>query len=117
MVLLLDDDDAFREALTELMRRDGYHVLPFANPSQVPPLIVLPGLTALIVDYQMDGENGLSFADRFHGTYPALPIVLISGLHESRFDEQVAARPYLTPQRKPIDYRRLVALLPSPLLV
>ena len=112
MVLLLDDDDGFREALAELMRRDGHQVLTFAAPTQVPAFTVLTGVTALLVDYQMDGEDGLSFADRFHGTHPALPIVLITGFCEPRFDEQVAARPYLTLQRKPIDYARLVKLLP-----
>jgi FixJ family two-component response regulator len=114
MVLLVDDDERFREALAELMRHHGYLVLTFADPAYVPPLRALTGVTGLLVDYQMPKEDGLAFADRFHAAYPNLPVVLITGFAGDGFEEQVAARPYLTLHRKPIDYRQLTAALRSP---
>jgi len=41
-VLLLDDDDAFRTALTELLRDDGHTVQAYASIAELPPLPELP---------------------------------------------------------------------------
>jgi FixJ family two-component response regulator len=113
MVLLLDDDDGFRETLAELMRHDGHQVLTFADPAYVAPLCTLTGLTALVVDYQMRSEDGVTFADRFHAKYPDLRVVLITGFAGDGFEDRVAARPYLRLCRKPINYGQLSALLPQ----
>ena len=73
MVILLDDDDDFRNALAANLRDDGYTVSHFSRPRDVPPLTSLESVSMLIVDYQMEGEDGLTFADRFHGTHPISP--------------------------------------------
>jgi DNA-binding NtrC family response regulator len=112
MVVLLDDDDDFRSALAANLIDDGYLVAQFARPADLPPLISFQGLTMLILDYQMDGEDGLSFADRFHATHPDVPVVILTAYWSDFLDAAVAARDFITLRRKPVDYDELARLLP-----
>ena len=112
MVLLLDDDDDFRLALAANLNDDGYRVEHYARAADVPPLTSLEGLTMLILDYQMQGEDGLSFADRFHAAHPDVPVVMATAYWSNYLDAEVAAREFITLRRKPIDYEELARMLP-----
>lgn len=67
----------------------------------------------LIVDYQMNGEDGLSFADHFHAAYPDVPVLMVTAYWSTFLDAEVAARGFVTLRRKPIDYDELASLLPA----
>jgi two-component system nitrogen regulation response regulator GlnG len=112
MVLLLDDDEDFRTALAANLTDDGIWVAQFARPTDVPPLTSLQGLTMLILDYQMSGESGLAFADRFHAAHPDVPVVMVTAYWSNYLDAEVAARDFITLRRKPVDYDELVKLIP-----
>lgn len=114
MVLLLDDDDEFRQSLAHLLRDDGYNVLDYSDPEHVPPLNTLPPVTALIVDYEMASEDGISFADRFHAAYPDAPILLVTANVGHGLDRQLYARSWIMLWHKPFNYNQLVATLPAP---
>jgi CheY-like chemotaxis protein len=73
----------------------------------------LEELTILILDYQMDGEDGLSFADRFHASHPDVPVVMLTAYWSEYLEAAAAARDYMLLRRKPVDYDELAALLPS----
>ncbi|MDX2169155.1 MAG: response regulator [Deltaproteobacteria bacterium] len=113
MVLLLDRDDDFRSALAEHLRDDGYAVGTFARPSDLPPLATLERLTMLILDHQLEGESGLAFADRFHASHPAVPVVMVTSYTSNYLAAEAARRDYLILRRKPIDYEELARLLPG----
>src|SRR5262249_11873490 len=91
---------------------DGYLVETFARPADVPPLTSLVGLSMLILDYQMEGEDGLSFADRFHAAHPDVPVVMVTAYWSRFLDAEIDARDFITLRRKPIDYDELARLLP-----
>ena len=112
MVLLLDDDNDFRSALAANLADDGYEVTDFARPADVPPLASFDGLAALILDYQMGGEDGLSFADRFHAAHPDVPVVMLTAYWSDFLDAEIAARDFITLRRKPVDYEELARLIP-----
>jgi DNA-binding NtrC family response regulator len=112
MVLLLDSDDDFRAALAANLSDDGYRVVHFARPGDVPSLAAFEGLTMLILDYQMEGEDGLSFADRFHATHPAVPVVMVTTYASRQLEAAVAARAFIALRRKPVDYDELARMLP-----
>jgi DNA-binding NtrC family response regulator len=112
MVLLLDDDDAFRHALAANLIDDGYRVRDFARPADVPPLPLPEAITMLIVDFEMGGENGLAFADRFHASHPDAPVVMLTAYWSDYLDREIGARDFITLRRKPVDYDELARLLP-----
>jgi len=114
MVVLLDDDDDFRSALAANLAEDGYQVTHFARPIDVPALGSLERLAVLILDYNMDGEDGLSFADRFHLTHPRVPVVMLTAYWSTHLEAEIARRDFIILRRKPIDYDELARLLPVP---
>jgi DNA-binding NtrC family response regulator len=111
MVLLLDADDDFRSALAANLTDDGHTVVHFARPRDV-PLAALDRLTMLILDYQLEGEDGLSFADRFHASHPRVPVVMVTTYASDRLEAEVATRGFLMLRQKPVDYEELARLLP-----
>ncbi len=112
LVRLVDDDD-FRGALAANLEDDGYAVKQFARPADIPSLQSLGDPSMLIVDYQMNGEDGLSFSDRFHAAHPKVPVLMVTAYWSRFVDTEVAARGFITLRRKPIDYDELVQLLPA----
>jgi len=112
MVLLLDDDETFRTALSELLSDDGHAVKAYGSVAEMPPLSDLPAPSALITDYQLGrGEDGLEFARRFNAVHPDVPIILVTAYASDHVTQSAAAMPYLSLLRKPMPYEDLQRLL------
>ena len=110
-IVLLDDDESFRNALAENLRDDGYQVVEYATAHEVPPLTALREVTVVVTDYDMPGTNGLTFADTFHAVYPSVPIIIVTGVCTKSLETQAAARGFVSVLRKPIQYDQLQDLL------
>jgi len=110
-VLLLDDDDSFRNALAENLRDDGYNVAEYTTAHEVPPLTALGAVRAVVTDYDMPGTNGLIFADMFHAVYPNVPVIMVTSGCTKSLEAQTAARDFVSLLRKPIEYGQLYHLL------
>jgi DNA-binding NtrC family response regulator len=110
-VLLLDDDESFRNALAENLRDDGYNVAEYTTAHEVPPLAALGAVRALVTDYDMPGTNGLIFADMFHAAYPNVPVIMVTSACTKSLKAQAAARDFVSLLRKPIEYGQLYHLL------
>jgi DNA-binding NtrC family response regulator len=110
-IVLLDDDESFRNALAENLRDDGYEVMEYATAREVPPLTALGEVGLVVTDYDMPGTNGLAFADTFHAAYPNVPIIMVTGVCTKSLETQAAARGFVCVLRKPIQYDQLQHLL------
>lgn len=111
MVLLVDDDEIFRNALAENLREDGHPVLECAAPAEVPPLDTLDGVRVVITDYDMPKTTGLAFADTFHAVHPSVPILLVTALPAQRIHADASRRAFVRLLQKPIDYSELRDIL------
>jgi CheY-like chemotaxis protein len=112
MVLVLDDEGAFLEALGELLRDDGHPVQAYRSIADLPPLSELPSPAAVITDHQLEGsEDGLSFARRFHAAHPGAPVIIVTAFATDHLTQSVAALPYVSLLRKPLQYENLHELL------
>lgn len=92
---MVDDDPHFRAALIDLLSEDGFAVRVYGSPGEVPPLETLDGFALMITDYEMPGENGVVFADRFHAVHPGVPIVLLTGYGVAAIEGALRARGFI----------------------
>ena len=112
-ILLVDDDDDFRYGLAEILRDDGHHVQEFSSPTQV-SVGQLDGVDLVVTDQTMDGEDGLSFAQRVHQLRPRIPIILVTACSAAHVEETAERSGYISLLYKPLDYdvmERLVGRL------
>lgn len=114
-VLLVDDDETFRTALSEMLRDDGHSVHAYGSIAELPPLAELSSPAALITDYQLGhGEDGLNFARRFNAVHTDVPVILVTAYASDHLTETVANVPYVSLLRKPLAYEDLHRLLHQP---
>lgn len=107
-VLLIDDDDDFRDGLAENLRDDGHVVDEHADPPQLTALQGVSNIGVVILDYHLaDYGSGIRFADRLHAAHPRIPIILITADWTDYLEAQVEARDFLHLVRKPFDYFQL----------
>jgi two-component system nitrogen regulation response regulator GlnG len=107
----MDDDEAFRGALAESLRDDGFRVLDLAGVHELPPLATLVDVKAVVTDYDMPGTDGLAFADLFHAAHPETPIIMVTAYSTPQLDADIATRHFVSLLRKPFDYDDLHDLL------
>jgi DNA-binding NtrC family response regulator len=112
-ILLIDDDSGFRDGLASLLEDDGHEVLSYSSPSAVPANENLPPVHLLICDYDMPGENGFSFADRFHKARPQIPVIVVTAYRASGIASRAATRPFVNVLWKPFEYEEIHDLLHS----
>jgi DNA-binding NtrC family response regulator len=113
-ILLVDDDVNFRSALADTLRDDGYEVVDYNDPVEVPPLHTMGDFIALITDYRMVSCDGVALADRFHAAHADVPTIMTTSYSTAPLESEVAQRPFLHLLCKPIDYSKLVTLFERP---
>ncbi|VAW14921.1 Two-component transcriptional response regulator, LuxR family [hydrothermal vent metagenome] len=78
-ILLVDDDDDLRHALSQGLEIDGFNVKAFASAHEILPLIS-PSFNGIIVsDMRMNGIDGNDLLQRVLEIDAALPLILITG--------------------------------------
>jgi two-component system response regulator HydG len=103
-VLIVDDEPAARYALEELLKSDGYVVdsaddgiAALAMASERPPDVV-------VTDLDMPRMNGMELLGKLHEQDAALPVIVVTSLHDTTAAVQAmraGAEDYLT---KPIEF-------------
>ncbi len=110
-VLLLDDEDAFRESLAENLRMDGHEVHEYRAPGEVPLEAHADRVGIVVTDYEMPGADGIAFADAVHSRNPEMPVVLITTHWTQTIQQSIDARPWLHLHAKPVSYEELHVLV------
>jgi PAS domain S-box-containing protein len=88
-VLLVEDDEQVRLVLSRVLRRLGLHVEAVANSAEAKAILETSGarVDLLITDIVMPGAmNGLELARHARNNSPYLPIIIISGYNDEKFD-------------------------------
>jgi len=78
MILVVDDDPAFRDAAQEALGGQ-YQVFVAANAAQAWQLALKRGFSAILIDLCLGQENGFSLIEELHHSFPKLPVIAISG--------------------------------------
>jgi DNA-binding NtrC family response regulator len=108
VIVLVEDDDTFRDALTRQLRAKGYGVIPLATLNDARAVLDLVDPAAIVADLRLGEDRTTEILGRRE---TMSKVVLISGFDEA---QQTADRYGLPFVRKPFDIDALVAHLPSP---
>ena len=78
-LLLVDDDDTFREVLARALEKRGFEVIAFADAETALASIDgdLPELA--VVDLKLPGASGLVLVERLHRLDPHTRIIVLTG--------------------------------------
>ncbi len=79
-ILVIDDDDAVRKFITEILRQDGYSVTGAENGKiALQVLAQQPDIMFVITDIIMPEQEGIETIREIKACYPRIKIIAISG--------------------------------------
>ncbi len=107
-VLVVEDDPAIRELVSDLLADEGYAVLQAENGRQGLRLAREHTPSVIMVDQMLPEMTGLEVLERLHAQLSTrhIPVILVSGLAQSLRDEDHGADRVLA---KPFDIDALLA--------
>jgi two-component system response regulator FixJ len=91
VVLVVDDDEAVREALRSLMESEGFAVHSFSSGQDLLDEASLPATGCLVVDYHMPAMNGLELVSALRGRGVSIPAILFTGNPTRHVRDRAAA--------------------------
>ncbi len=91
-MLLADDHDLFREAVSAMVSADGaVSVVSVSSLAGVIDCLARQKFDLVLLDYQMPGINGLDGLDMVRAAAPGVPVAVISGTTLRGLAEEVLA--------------------------
>jgi DNA-binding NtrC family response regulator len=114
-ILLVDDDQAFREAYVELLGADGYQVVTAASAPEVIPAFERSDARVCILDLMLPptgrAEEGIALAAEILGKNPATKVIVVSGTGDTEIPLQAVQRGAYDFLAKPVDPDVLLAVV------
>jgi len=77
-ILLVDDHAAVRSGLRLLLQNEGFQVLEAADSSQVYSSLSQHTVDLILLDTQLEQEDGIELAGSLRGQHPQLPLAMLS---------------------------------------
>jgi len=91
-LLLVDDDDLFRESLGLNLIDEGYEVTSFANGSDALSYLDGGGVAdVMLLDWRMPQLTGIEVLQRMRGCGIALPVIFLTALSDDIYEEAALA--------------------------
>ncbi len=111
-VLIVDDDDLFRDMLTEALRFNDFIPYAVRNGEEALQELERGTVDAVITDIRMPGMDGITLLKKIKEKYPNLPVVLITAFYSQDgsdyFETTQQADGFL---KKPFHVEHIVSLL------
>src|SRR5215831_2943341 len=87
-LLLVDDDDLFRESLGLNLIDEGYEVTSFANGGDALAYLHRGGLAdVMLLDWRMPNRTGLYVLRRMRGAGSTIPVIFLTVLSDDIYEE------------------------------
>ena len=110
MILLVDDEERYREVLARVLTKAGYEVVEASDGIEALSLLEKSKIDLVLSDILMPGLNGYALVARLRAKWPRMPVILTTG-----FLSQDAAKNMMNGSvefiPKPIDIAVLIAMI------
>jgi DNA-binding NtrC family response regulator len=110
-VLVVDDDDGFREFVVEYLRASGFEVVQAANGLEALLQVKRARPAFVILDVMMPRLGGLGALKRIRAFDPAITVIVVTGSHDAELMRQAEALGVSTVLTKPMEPADLLAAL------
>ena len=90
-ILIVDDEEQFRDVVTEILQSAGHRVESAGNGQQALEMLTESSFDIIITDLGMSGISGWELADQIHRAYPETRIILATGWGANLDDETLRA--------------------------
>ena len=109
-VLIADDDPQLCQALERLLKQFDFHVLTASNGREALEKLRAhtDALDVALIDLAMPEQGGVATLDELRAFAPTLPVVFMSGVHDTAAQRIIAADPNTEFLLKPFDPLQLV---------
>ena len=77
-ILVVDDEQAIRDAMRMILEYDGYDVITAASGPDALTMIEREAPDLVFLDIKMPGQDGLEVLSRVRAQYETLPVVIVS---------------------------------------
>ncbi|MBL0059613.1 MAG: response regulator [Elusimicrobia bacterium] len=106
VALVVEDDDAIRDVIREVLEGQGLEVLSASSGEESLMLLSSRAVDVVVMDLRMPGMNGVETAIAMKREFPDLPIILCTVCEQWRVREFIGheIRAYL---QKPFTLRQL----------
>jgi FixJ family two-component response regulator len=108
LVAIIDDDEALRSSLVDLMHSTGYRVEPFASAETFLASPNLLDFEGVIADVHLPGMSGLNLVRKLREQGDMTPVILITALTHRRLDDEATLAGAQCLLRKPFEARALL---------
>ena len=79
-ILIVDDDDILRKALTAGLRGEGFNVISASSAENASDVLTRISVDAIILDRMMTGMDGLTFLRTLRGAGNSTPVLMLTAL-------------------------------------
>jgi putative two-component system response regulator len=111
-VLVVDDDDGVRKAITRFLELEGYTVLPAGHLEEARELLATREVLVVLTDITMqNGDNGLDLLAEIRERRPDLDVLLMTGNSDLTSAIEALKRGAYDYLRKPFAFEALRAAL------
>jgi DNA-binding NtrC family response regulator len=119
-ILIADDQDDLREALSIVLSREGFATRGAASPAEAWLLLETGDFAALLLDLNFradttSGQEGLAFMAKVKAVFPGLPVIVLTGWGSVELAVQALRAGAADFLEKPWENTRLITVLRSQL--
>ena len=108
-VMIVDDDDAFRRSLSDMLTAHDYLTFSVSNAEEALKELQYDDVDIVVTDVRMPGMDGIALTKEVKQRHPDLPVVLITGFLPD-CETGLQADGFL---RKPFRVENIIRLLES----
>ena len=109
-IIVVDDDNGIRRALTEILRNEGFEIAAATDGTTALTLTSRRTFDLMFLDIMMPGYNGLEVITLMQAARPNMPIVAVSALSDQDIINQallLGAREYV---KKPFSPKQIAEI-------